>query len=279
MVRFEKIHGAGNDFIMVESKPSLRLSKQKIVQICDRHFGIGADGIIVLKRRRKGRWKWKYYNSDGSVAEMCGNGIRTAGLYVIRRENLKEIEFETPVGIRRLEVVKNGKKEAYFRVNMGTACTIRNRQFSRKGAAGKDHYSFKVNFLGKKRDASFVSMGNPHCVVELPGIDLFRIDVNDILDFLRRYSSLFPEGVNLELVRVKNRHGIVQRTWERGVGETLACSSGACAVFWALNHMGKIGNESNIILKGGTLKAQLDDKNQILLEGPAKYVFSGKLYE
>lgn len=274
-LKFEKIHGLGNDFILFEPAGRARLAPDNIKRLCDRNFGVGADGVIVLKKKARNRYLWTYYNSDGGWAEMCVNGIRCAALYVARRSNVKVVEFETPAGLKIVEIVKANGRNGMFRVHMGRAQGISRTQFSVKESWDRTFYEFRVPFLGRNRVATFVSMGNPHCVMLLRE-SVFGIDSSHIKAFVSQHTRLFPEGINLELVNIDGKT-VIQRTWERGVGETLACGSGACAVFWALNRRGSIGSTAEITLKGGKLRLFLDPSHEISLEGAAEYVYSGVL--
>lgn len=284
-LKFEKIHGLGNDFILLEpdrrargtgrSSGRVKFTPENIKQLCDRNFGVGADGVIVLKKKAKNRYQWTYYNSDGGWAEMCVNGIRCSALYVARRSKVEAVEFETPAGLKIVEVVKTNGDKGVFRVHMGRALGISRTQFLVKDSWDRTFYEFRVPFLGRNRVATFVSMGNPHCVMLLKE-SVFGIDPSHIRAFVLENTRLFPEGVNLELVNIAGKT-VIQRTWERGAGETLACGSGACAVFWALNRRGSIGSTAEITLKGGKLRLFLDPSHEISLEGAAEYVYSGVL--
>ncbi|MBI4245312.1 MAG: diaminopimelate epimerase [Planctomycetes bacterium] len=275
-MKFEKIHGTGNDFIVTEDRKAFKLTPKQIAKICDRYIGVGADGIIVLKKLSGKRWKWVLFNSDGSRAEMSGNGMRCTALYVLRKKiKIPVIEFSTPAGLKTVEVIKSDEYKGLFRENMGRAFPISMKQFTKKDAKGRIFYRFYVSFLGKKRTASFVSVGNPHCVV-IVDKPVFDIHMDEITKFLRNNLHLFPDGVNFEMINIKNNMKIIQRTWERGCGETLSCGTGACAVFLSSYMMGFVKKGCDIVVKGGTLNLSINDDDEIILTGPAEYVFSGE---
>jgi diaminopimelate epimerase len=261
-VRFTKMHGAGNDYVYVD------LSREKVKNpsafaraVSDRHTGVGSDGLILIAPSKKADFRMIMYNADGSRAEMCGNGIRCIGKYVYDhgRTRRRELAIETAGDIVRLKLHVNGRKVDRVTVDMGPP---RGGVTRRKLKAGDRTF-----------DCRLVSMGNPHCVIVIRGLDRFPVERYGKI--LERHRA-FPERTNVEFVEALSRKRVRQRTWERGSGETLACGSGACAVAAALHHEGRIGRRTRIELLGGALDLEIAPGGSILMTGPAVEVFSGE---
>ena len=261
MLHFIKYHGLGNDFILIDSRKEkldgLTL-KDLAIQMCDRHFGIGADGLLIVWPSQKAHYRMQVLNPDGSEAEMCGNGIRCFAKHVYEMDQLKEevISVETLAGtILPAVILENGKVVA-VEVDMGIP---------------KDEG--KVALEGIKFNK--ISMGNPHAVAfvdNLTDVDLPRtgpVIEND---------PHFPNRTNVEFVQVINDKEISIIVWERGAGETLACGTGACAAVVAANLAGKIGRRALVHLPGGNLDIELTEDNHVLMRGPAEKIFEGDYY-
>ncbi|MBI2252202.1 MAG: diaminopimelate epimerase [Armatimonadetes bacterium] len=274
-MNFSKIEGLGNDFILVEEKdiPSFGLSPL-IRKICDRHFGIGADGLIVIFPSDKAHLKIKIFNADGTEAQMSGNGIRCVAKYAYEKGLVieKKINIETQSGIiTPLIFTENGEINE-IEVDMGKP----------ELSPSKIPVNFSIdapilNYPLKIKDKTFfiscVSMGNPHCVIFKENLEEVMLEE---LGPLIENHPIFPERVNIEFIKVLNPDHLVMLVWERGVGPTLACGTGACAglVAGVLNK--KCNREVVIDLTGGTLKVSWRENNHLYLKGRVKKVFEGK---
>lgn len=274
-LRISKYHGTGNDFVMLEDLADVRpLSAGLVAALCDRRFGVGGDGVIRVTRTGEADFFMDYWNADGSVAEMCGNGIRCLAKLVYERGHTgaTELDVGTRAGVKHLSLdVENGLVRAVT-VGMGSPAFARGRIPMR----GPEEETFLLEPFeagGRTFKASAVSMGNPHLVLfteEDPG----RVDVRSIGPEVERH-ELFPERTNVEFVTVEDG-GLKVRVWERGVGETLACGTGACAAFVAANEAGLVGRRASVGFPGGVLQVERRD-DQVLLTGPAERVFEATL--
>lgn len=273
---FTKMHGLGNDYVCincfrerVEDPPGFART------LCDRHYGIGADGLILICPSKVSDFKMEIYNSDGSVAGMCGNGIRCLGKYVYdyRLTGKETLSIETKSGIRNMHLHIQDGKACGAMVDMGVP---RLNAHSIPILSEKDLViNDPIEVQEKNYRMTGISMGNPHAVIfseEINGISLEEIGRE--LEFHPR----FPERANIEFCHVTARNRMEIRVWERGVGETLACGTGACAAVVA-SVLNDLTDEKVIVkLLGGELSVRWDRKvNHVFLEGPAVKVFDGVL--
>lgn len=276
MLKFTKMHGLGNDYVYmdaihqkVENAPSLAKS------ISNRHFGVGSDGLILIKESDIADYKMSMFNSDGSEAEMCGNGIRCVGKFVYDKgmTNQAEITIETLAGIKKLKLhVKNGKVETVT-VDMGEPILEADKipVISEKTPV-KD---LKIKALDKEFLATCVSMGNPHAIVLVKDIDEFDVEKygKEIENNIK-----FPNKTNVEFIQVEDRKHVKMRVWERGTGETLACGTGACSVVVAGVLKGIIDRCTVVKLLGGNLQIEWRQQdNHVYMTGPAVTVFEGEV--
>lgn len=276
-MKFVKMHGAGNDYIYVDcfyqKMPADPVALA--VRLSERHMGIGGDGLILIAPSQKGDARMIMYNADGSEAEMCGNGIRCVAKYVYeagikKSENLK---IETGSGVKEIGVVvKNGRVEA-ARVNMGLP-VLEAAQIpvvSQKGRVVEEEFAVD---RGTFRITA-VSMGNPHCVIFVN--DMKEVDVAFFGPRIERH-PMFPKKTNVEFVQVLSGTEVVQRTWERGSGETLACGTGASAVCVAGVLTGRTERRILNHLTGGDLTLEwADDAAPVFMTGPCVEVFRGEI--
>jgi len=261
MTEFYKYHGAGNDFILIDDREGTFVAQdaKKIKFLCDRHFGIGADGLILVESSDKADCFMNYYNADGSVAEMCGNGVRCVAKFFIEKtkSNKKELAIDTRAGVKKVVLNSDGT----FSVNMGTPV------FSNK--------DFPNNPLTIENiQLNFVSMGNPHAVgmiKNISDVDLLKIGPKIEND------SHFPNKINLELVEKIRDDYFKVKVWERGSGATLACGSGACAVYAILKKDNKNIGEITLEFPGGNLYLSENKEGEIILRGEAVYIFKGEI--
>lgn len=273
-MNFTKMEGCGNDYVYVDcTKKPLNNPSAVAVQVSDRHFGIGSDGLILIKPSDKADFFMEMYNSDGSQAQMCGNGIRCVGKFVYDKglTAKTQISVDTLAGIKYLDLnVVNGKV-CSVKVNMGSP-VLEAEKIPVK-AAKSPVVRERITVAGKDYEMTCVSMGNPHAVVYVDSTDDLLIEA---VGPLFEKHEKFPEKTNTEFVEVIDRKTLKMRVWERGAGETLACGTGACATLVASVLNGLCENEATIKLLGGDLKITWDRENDLIfMEGPARTVFEG----
>ncbi len=274
-MKFTKMHGIGNDYVYVncfqeEVKNPLEVSKY----VSDRHFGVGSDGLILIKPSDVADFKMDMYNADGSQGEMCGNGIRCVAKYVYDYglTDKENISVETLAGIKYLELTIENGKVALVKVNMGSPELIPEK--IPVVAEGTRAIDVPLEVKGKQYQMNCVSMGNPHCVIfmeeDVRGLNLEAMGP----DF--EHHERFPKRINTEFVNVLDNHTLRMRVWERGSGETLACGTGACATAVAAMLNGHVEKEVTVHLLGGDLTIQWDGGDApVYMTGPATTVFDG----
>jgi diaminopimelate epimerase len=275
-MRFSKYQGIGNDFVMVaDPLGELELSGEGVKRVCDRRFGIGADGVIRVAPGRNGaELVMDYVNSDGSVGEMCGNGIRC--LAVFAREagmtSADELRVETRAGIKVVEVQPGGR----VRVDMGAPVFAPARIPVRW--EGQDALRARLHVGATDVEVACLSMGNPHAVLFVE--DPAEAPVTTLGPAIQHHEA-FPNGSNVEFVRVLSPERIRMRVWERGSGETLACGTGACAAAVAARVLADAAERITVELPGGELevswRGSLDEEAPVFLTGPVTKVFEGEI--
>jgi diaminopimelate epimerase len=282
-IDFVKMHGLGNDFILIDclnkSLGDSSFLSYLAKKLCDRNFGIGADGLILILPSSKADLRMRIFNFDGSEAQMCGNGIRCFAKYAYENKLVSKNKFtvETLAGIITPELIfqdlKN-KKNFRIKVNMGTP-KLRRREIPMNGEDTPTvvDETLKINPVQTFK-ITCVSMGNPHCIIFVD--DVQSIPVDEIGPKIENH-SLFPEKTNVEFIQVVNRKEINFRVWERGVGETLACGTGACAALVASVLNKKTNREATIHLPGGDLDIQWADDGHVYMTGPTELVFKGEM--
>lgn len=273
-LHFTKMHGCGNDYIYINCfREKVNSPDRLAVRLSRRHFSVGADGIILICPSETADVKMVMYNSDGSQGKMCGNGIRCVGKYVYDRGIAEKspVTVETASGIKTLDLIIENGAAAGASVDMGKA-ELRCEKIPVR-LPYETAVSVPQTFGDDRYLITCVGMGNPHCVIFRDDID--GMDVAGIGSVIE-HSSLFPEGVNTEFVRVCSENEIGMRVWERGSGETLACGTGACAAAVAsvLNGYCKKGENITVHLPGGDLEVRYTDGG-VTLTGPAAEVFEG----
>ena len=273
---FTKMHGLGNDYVCINCfRERVEDPSGFARTLCDRHYGIGADGLILICPSKVSDFKMEIYNSDGSVAGMCGNGIRCLGKYVYdyRLTGKETLSIETKSGIRNMHLHIQDGKACGAMVDMGVP---RLNAHSIPILSEKDLViSDPIEVQKKNYRMTGISMGNPHAVIFLEEINGISLEeTGRELEFHPR----FPERANIEFCHVTARDRMEIRVWERGVGETLACGTGACAAVVA-SVLNDLTDEEVIVkLLGGELSVRWDRKvNHVFLEGPAVKVFDGVL--
>lgn len=281
-MKFTKMHGIGNDYVYVNCfKEQVANPSEVAKKVSDRHFGIGSDGLILIKPSDVADFEMDMYNADGSQGAMCGNGIRCVAKYVYDYglTDKTQIRVATKSGIKVLDLtVKDGKVQEVC-VDMG-APILKPEEIpvdvQVAGAAGEEmlvNWPIQVN--GAPYHMTCVSMGNPHCIV--PVEDPGKLTIEEIGPKFENHPA-FPDRVNTEFIRVLDRKTVKMRVWERGSGETLACGTGACAVAVACILNGWTEDEVTVKLLGGPLKIRWDrEKNTVFMTGPAAVVFDGEI--
>jgi diaminopimelate epimerase len=269
-INFTKMHGAGNDFVCINNpEKKITLTPKQIQFLCDRHFGVGADGVILMEKNSDDADIFmNYYNADGSISEMCGNGVRCTAHFAKNFWNISSsvIQVETRSGIKPVELTDDG-----FRVNMGAA-----------------NFSCPADFPENSREIentqwNFASMGNPHAVGFFDSPEKIDEALPKVGGTVENFLEYFPNRINVNFVApkksVKNKHCFQVSTWERGAGPTLACGSGACASFaWIEKKFPEtLGEKIQIDVPGGTLFFEKNKNNEIIMTGPSSIVFEGEI--
>lgn len=279
MVTFTKMHGLGNDYICINCLENI-LAENKLPQIarymCNRNFGIGADGLILVQESSVADIKMRIFNKDGSEAEMCGNGIRCFAKYIYDNKIIdkQSISIETKAGVKgvRLKVL-NG--EVYeIEVDMGRPIFD-----DIKNISVQNNYRIPISVNIKVDDTRFignyVSMGNPHLVIFVNNVE--NIDIEKYGPEIENMKC-FPNKINVEFVQALGRNTLKIRTWERGVGETYACGTGSCASFCIAYYKGICSSYVKAILRGGELNLNYNKQNgHIIMSGIATKVYDGNI--
>ncbi|MBM4032387.1 MAG: diaminopimelate epimerase [Planctomycetes bacterium] len=275
---FVKMHGCGNDYIYIDCRArALADPAAAAVKLSDRHFGVGADGIILILPSEKADYRMRMFNADGSEAEMCGNGIRCFAKWLYDRGLVTgdEARIETGAGIRTVRIYAEGGKARRVRVNMG-APRLDRAQVPMQGPPGQavnDELTIDVPGEGPRTFRfTAVSMGNPHCVIYVDATDGYPVALYGPL--IERH-PLFPKRINVEFVQVLSAGEAKMRVWERGSGETLACGTGASAACVAGVLNKRTDRRLLLRLLGGDLELEWADDGTVYLIGPAEEVFEG----
>ncbi len=275
-MKFTKMQGIGNDYVYVnclKEQIDNRVSLARMVS--DHHFGIGSDGLILIRPSVKADFFMEMFNADGTRSAMCGNGIRCVGKYVYDHglTDKTDITVNTLAGIKRLNLhVERGVVDSVT-VDMGSPELEASR--IPVAAAVSPVVAAPIDVAGRRFQMTCVSMGNPHAVVFVERTADFPVEeIGRPFEF----HPMFPERVNAEFVEVLNRSEVNMRVWERGTGETLACGTGACATAVACVLNGLTDEEVTVHLLGGDLRIRWDKgKDKVFMTGPAATVFEGEI--
>lgn len=281
MVQFTKMHGCGNDYVYVNAfREKIKNPEQLAIKVSHRRFGIGSDGLIMICPTSQADVEMKMYNSDGSMSEMCGNGIRCVAKYAVDFGIVKnkpaKINVLTGAGIKeiKLNYDSNGLVSSCV-VNMGVPelAGLKIPVKIDKPEVIKE----KIKILDREFEFTSVNMGNPHCVIYVDDVKNFEVEKYGVKI---ENHELFPRRVNVEFVQIISKSEVIQRTWERGSGETWACGTGASAVCVAGVLTGKTNNKILNHLTGGDLTLEWEGKGKTLyMTGPATTIFSGEVEE
>lgn len=274
-MRFTKVEGLGNDFILInclEEKVNPKNFSSLAVGMCDRHFGIGADGLVPLLPSDTADIHMRIFNSDGSEAEMCGNVIRCVAKYLYEHGIVKKekIRVETLAGIMIPELFVENDRVKVIRVDMGEPLLERS-EIPMIGSPGRV-VDEPMEVDGVTYRVTAVSMGNPHCIIFVPDVE--QVPLHAIGPRIETHHA-FPRKTNVEFVQVLNQDEVKMKVWERGAGETMACGTGACATAVACILNGHTGRKVTVHLKTGELVIEWAENNHVYMTGPAEEVFTG----
>ena len=276
-MQFTKMHGLGNDYIYINLfKEVVNDPAGLSRKMSDRHFGVGSDGIVLIGPAREesgADFRMQMFNADGSEAEMCGNAIRCVGKYVYDHEMTDKRTFsvETLGGVKTLDLTVERDKVSTVRVDMGEP--VLEPALIPMSVEGDSFIDREIRVNGRTYKGTAVSMGNPHIVIPVSGID--DLDLS-LVGPQFEHHPLFPRRTNTEFIENPDKGNIRMRVWERGAGETLACGTGASASLVASVLTGKANRKAIVHLLGGQLTVEWDEKtNHVFIDGPATTVFSG----
>lgn len=274
MIPFTKMHGLGNDYIYVNALEREIPDPEKLsIAMSDRHFGIGSDGLILILPSDRGDFRMRMFNSDGSESEMCGNGIRCFAKYVYDRALTDKtvMDIETGAGMKNIVLTVKDGKATHARVDMGVP-ELEREKIPMRGNPGQVRDEEISLPDGMKVRITAVSMGNPHAIIYVDDAEKYPVEkVGSAVE----NSPLFPRRTNVEFVQILSESEVIQRTWERGAGETLACGTGASAVCAAGVLTGRTLRKITSNLRGGPLALEWAENGHIFMTGPACEVFSG----
>ena len=274
-MRFWKMHGLGNDYIVIDNRYERISTKQAAnlaKRLCERRFSVGADGLLLVSKSKIAEAKMRIFNADGTEAEMCGNGIRCFAKYCYENIIVPKQDFmvETLSGLKHVWLTLRGKEVAAVKVDMGSPNWERS-SLPMVGHGTSINENLNVN--SETFRVTCLSMGNPHCIIFVDNVDTFPVD--QIGPKIENHKA-FPKRTNVVFVQVLKQNELKVRVWERGCGETLACGTGTCAAVAASNKLGKVGNKVAVHVLGGDMQVEVAES--LLLSGAAEKVFEGTLF-
>ncbi len=273
-IAFTKVEAIGNHFVLIDARDLPEMDWSALaLEMCAHHFGVGSDGLLVMSRSESADFRFRMWNPDGTE-DVCGNGMRCGAVFVFERGLVgkRSISFEAMSGIVSAEVVVNEEDACCASVNMGTPST--RADDIPVAVPAEDGLSVQVNVDGGMYTANCVLVGTPHAVI--------FADVSDFWETIPPVSAeiekhpLFPERINVTWCHVESPESLLIRTWERGVGPTLGCGSGACAALVAANLHGLAGTSASVRSPGGVLRVEWPEHRDITASGPARIVFEGE---
>ena len=279
MINFVKSHGLGNDYIVIDGKEvNYSLKKREIIRLCNRNYGIGSDGILMLCKSKNADFGLKIYNPDGSQAEKSGNGLRIFSAFLFDHKyvkNKKIISIETKGGLVKSKFIKKNKNKSFFNVEMGNAIFLNNKIPVKIKDKNNSCLNKEINLKNKKFIFNAVSVGNPHCVIFLNKISK---------DLAKEYGPLiethrfFPNKINVQFVKIINKSNVNIEIWERGAGYTLASGSSSCGVVSVGYKLGLLNSNVKVQMPGGDLNISIDNNFNLKMEGPVEEICSGKIH-
>jgi diaminopimelate epimerase len=274
-IEFAKYHGLGNDFILIDNRHSSEpvITPEKAVEMCDRHFGIGADGVIFALPGQNGTdYTMRIFNSDGSEPEMCGNGIRCLAKFIADLEGEKaktDYRIHTLAGVISPELRSDGQ----VKVDMGLPRLLAGEIPTTLGEPDAKVIDVPIEVAGKSWSVTCVSMGNPHCITFVDDVSAVALET---VGPQFEHHPAFPHRTNTEFIQVIRSNYVKMRVWERGAGVTLACGTGACAAVVAGVLVAKCDQTTAVELPGGVLEIEWAEvSGRIYMTGPAQRVFTG----
>ena len=276
-MKFVKLHGTGNDFVVVDARALERDWSALAGAVCDRHFGVGGDGLILACNSDRADVRMRIFNADGSEAEMSGNGMRCLVKFAVDGGIVSprgdEFEVETGAGVLRVRITTEGGLVTSVRESMGPP-HLDPREIPVAIDAATPVTSLDLQVNGHKLDVTPVSMGNPHAVYfqQAPVADYPLHTIGPMVE----HHALFPRRTNFEVVRMLGRDRAEMRVWERGVGETLSCGSGASATMVAARLRGLVDSAIELRVPGGVLQLEWDGEGDVILTGPVVESFRGE---
>lgn len=274
MIRFTKMHGAGNDYIYINAIDSCPANLPELSnEMSDRHKGVGSDGVVLIMPSDKADFRMRMFNADGSEGEMCGNASRCVAKYVYDKglTSKRKITLETLAGIKVLEITKVvDEKVREVKVDMGEPSFAPEIIPTKSNCEVVD---MPISTSLGTLNLTAVGTGNPHGVVIMDSVS--DLDIDSIGPEIQN-NELFPRKANIEFVRIINRNEIEMRVYERGSGETMACGTGACASVVATSRLGLTDRHATVHLKGGDLQIHWAENNHIYMTGEAATVFEGE---
>ena len=277
-IEFTKYHGLGNDFILIDNRhaPEPLITPDRAIALCDRHFGIGADGVIFALPGGEGTdYGMRIFNSDGSEPEMCGNGIRCLARFLAVLEGGetpgRSYDIHTPAGTISPQIEAGGR----VKVDMGLPQLLAREIPTTLVEGDRQVIAAAMEVAGQTWTVTCVSMGNPHCLTFVGDAD--AIALADLGPKFEHHPA-FPQRTNTEFIEVVNNNHLKMRVWERGAGATLACGTGACATVVAGVLNGKCDRQTTVELPGGCLDIHWDEESgRVYMSGPAEKVFTGRM--
>ncbi|MBE9199181.1 MULTISPECIES: diaminopimelate epimerase [unclassified Nodularia (in: cyanobacteria)] len=277
-IEITKYHGLGNDFILVDNRASSLplVTPEQAIKLCDRHFGIGADGVIfALPGEHGADYTMRIFNSDGSEPEMCGNGIRCLGRFIADLEgesrNKDSYRIHTLAGVMTPQLMADGQ----VKVDMGLPRLLAEEIPTTLGSTDTKVINQPLEVADQTWEVTCVSMGNPHCITFVSDVAAIPLE---IIGPQFEHHPAFPQRINTEFIQVVSRDYVKMRVWERGAGITLACGTGACAALVAGVLTGNCDRIATVELPGGCLQIEWSELDQrVYMTGPAERVFTGQL--
>ncbi|NEP79888.1 MAG: diaminopimelate epimerase [Okeania sp. SIO3C4] len=277
-VSFTKYHGLGNDFILIDNRhlPQPIVTPEQAIKLCDRNFGIGADGVIfALPGEGQVDYTMRIFNSDGSEPEMCGNGIRCLAKFIAELENNNKTKYNIHTGAGL--IVPELRVDGQVTVDMGQPKLLASEIPTTLGNADEKIVNQTLEVAGKSWSVTCVNMGNPHCITFVENVADIALE---IVGPQFEHHSVFPERTNTEFIQVISPNYVKMRVWERGAGATLACGTGACASVVAGVLTQRSENKVTVELPGGCLEIEWSSTDQkVYMTGPAEKVFTGVVNE
>ena len=278
-MKFTKMHGAGNDYIYVDAmKENIPNESEAAIKLSDRHFSIGGDGLILIKKGTAADYEMVMYNADGSRGAMCGNGIRCVAKYLYDHKYVSDKSFtiESMGAVKHITVTVENSVATGATVDMGQPILE-----SAKIPVNCDKekcINEKIVLANREFHMTCVSMGNPHAVMFIDEHPM-DFDLEKYGKIAEGYTDIFPDRVNAEFAKIIDRSTVEMRVYERGAGETLACGTGTCATVVAGILNGLLDNEVTVHLRGGDLKIKWsgDENDGVIMTGPAEYAFTGEV--